>query len=220
MTVNELQDRVAKLDALIDPLMDWLSQLAKWRQQLSDELVDLLARSPHIRNPKTLGVKFNLEFSIRTTDNGTSVLAGSGYELTNLRLGELMRADGFEPVGADAARSFAGVMPWLGGEREVSRELKELNKRRDPLAKQLAEANLTDAERAERDAASEAYRDVLNSMRLKHSNDVQELGNGGYAAIGTYLVACAPDGRILDSAELTPAQRDALARANSQHTLS
>lgn len=206
MTVNELQDELAALDAQLTPLLDWLAQQATWRKQLSDELVDLLAASPHIRNSTTLGRKLNLELSINAIDRGTRVFEGTGYELTNARLGELMRADGYHPVGADLSRNYSGVFQcWRGGEKELRPLVKELTRRKDVLEAKLAEATLSDAERAEREKENAAYRDALNSMRITGSDD------------GRYLVAKARDGRELELNELTPVQREALARANREY---
>jgi hypothetical protein len=133
------------------------------------------------------------------------VLKDTGYDLTNLPLTKLMRESGFVPIGADPDRNYSGTMPWLGSAKEVAEQLTYLTARRDAAKAQLAEATLTDAERAERDADRAAYRDVLNTMRLKNSDD------------GTYLVAFDRDGRELDPSELTPTQRTALERANRQH---
>lgn len=208
MTVEELEDRITKLDAQLGPRLDALSQQEKYRKQLTDEYVALMAQSPRIRDPKLVGRRINLELSIKAIDRGLSVFDGTGYELSNCRLGELMKADGVEPVGADPARFYAGIFPWPGSTPQLQREVKELTTRRDALAKKLAEATLSDAERAERDAANAEYARVYNSMRVTGSDD------------GRYLVAKARDGRELEMEELTPEQRAALQRANAEYARS
>lgn len=195
MTLSDMDDRLATLQ-------NWLADLARWRAPLCDQL---LALPPRIRDAKTLGIKRALELSIWTIDKGTGVLVDTGWGLTNLPLTPLMVADGYEPVGADLSRNYSGEMPWLGGSREVERELKDLKKRRDKLAQQQADATLSDAERAEREKENEAYRRVTRAMRITGSED------------GSYLVARAPDGRTLEPSELTPEQRAALERANREH---
>lgn len=199
--IADLQFQIAKLDAQLAPLQVWLAHLACWRAPLCDRL---LALPPRIRDSKTLGRKRALELSILTIDRGTEVLEDTGWDLTNLPLTPLMVESGFEPVGADPSRSFSGTMPWLGGEREVSKQVQALTKRRDALQAKLAEATLSEPERAARDAENAAYRNVLNSMRIKGSAD------------GQSLVAWR-DGRELETSELTADERNALARANREH---
>ena len=138
---------LAELEAERDREQTWLANSTAWRAPLCDEL--LAIKSP-IRNPKILGVKRNLELSILTIDRGTGVLVGTGYDLTNLRLGELMGAWGFAPVGADPARNFAGELPWFGSMKEVAQRLEDLDRRLALAQEQLTAASLTDAERVSR----------------------------------------------------------------------
>ena len=84
----------------------WFALLTAWRTTLCAELLALPSR---IRDPHTLDAKRNLELSIRCIDFGLSVVDGTGYGLTNLRLGALMRE--------------ARMMPWLGSLPEVEKRL-------------------------------------------------------------------------------------------------
>jgi hypothetical protein len=79
----------------LTPLQEWFDHQGAWRETLCDESLDL---PTHISDPHTLGVHRNLTLSIRTLDFGPDVIDGTGYDLTTLRLGVLMREAGFEPV--------------------------------------------------------------------------------------------------------------------------
>ena len=212
MTTPELRERTAALDAAMAPLLKRLDEFADWRARMVDELTALPRtdardmRKPGIR-AHTWGRRWNLERSIKALDVGLHLFEGTGYSLENSRLGDLIREAGYEVVGADPSRHYVGSLEgsWLGSEQEIRWQLKDLTARRDRLQAQLAEATLTDAERAERDAVNERYRQVRRSMRITGSAD------------GSYLVARGPDGSELDPSELSDEQREALMRANREH---
>ena len=96
----------------------WIDDLTTWRQTLCDEL---LALPPRIRDKAEMGRQQNLTLSIRVIDFGLGVLNDPGYDLTTLRLGQLMRASGYEPRDADPTRNYSGVMPWFGSMKEIER---------------------------------------------------------------------------------------------------
>ena len=124
------------------PEQEWLDHLIGWRKTLCDEL---LALPSPIRDSHTLGVQRNLTLSIKTIDVGVAVVNGTGYDLTTLRLGALMREAGYEPTGADPHRNYRGVMPWFGSMPEVERRIQQLTKQRDDAQAMLDEALLDDA---------------------------------------------------------------------------
>ncbi len=86
------------------------------------------------------------------------------YDLVTLRLGQLMREAGYEPAGADADRSFSGVMPWFGSLPEVERRIANLQKQRDDAQARLDEALLDDEMRIEREAEATARREAVNAL--------------------------------------------------------
>jgi hypothetical protein len=149
------------LAALAEPDPLWEERLNAWRPQLCDEL---LALPPRIRDPKLLGLQRNLTLSIRCIDFGPDVLSNSGYSLTTLRLGELMREAGYEAQGADPRLNFAGMMPWHGSIKEVEHRVKDVERRRAAAQAALDDALLDDDERAAREAESKARRDALNAL--------------------------------------------------------
>jgi hypothetical protein len=146
--------------APLDPEQEWLDRLTAWRQTLRDELLTL---PPRIRSDKDLGRQQNLTLSIRTIEFGIGAGKDSGYDLTNLRLGHLMREAGYEPVGADPDRNFSGVMPWFGSLPEVQRRIAALQKQRDDAQARLDEALLDDDARERLAAEGKARRDALNA---------------------------------------------------------
>jgi hypothetical protein len=87
---------------------------------------ELRALPERIRDDKTFGLKNNLTLSIRVIDVGPVAANGTGYDLTTLRLGVLMREAGYEPEGADPDRRYCGVMPWFGSLPQVERRIAEL----------------------------------------------------------------------------------------------
>lgn len=139
----------------------WRDLLIAARDTLCGELLSL--KSP-IRDAHTLGVQANLTLSIRIIDFGLKVIKDSGYDLLTLKLGELMRAAGYAPQGADPDRNFSGTMPWFGSLPEVEKRIGALAARREQAQAALDDALMDDAERAERDAAAKARRDALNAL--------------------------------------------------------
>lgn len=142
---------------------EWLANLTKWRAALLDELSAL--PNP-LHDAHTLGVQQNLTISISIID-GLDAVADTGYDLTTLRLGALMRASGYEPEGADPRRSYSGVMPWLGSIPQVERRISNLVKLRTDADTRLADALLDDEERAKRDAEAAIRREASNALPVR-----------------------------------------------------
>ena len=88
----------------------------------------------------------------------------SDNDLTTLKLGALMVADGYEIVGADPARYYGGGLPWFGSLPEVQRRLEDLDRRREEAQAALDEALLDDDVRAKRDAEAAANIAALNAQ--------------------------------------------------------
>jgi hypothetical protein len=182
----------------------WRDQLTAWRQTLCDELLTI--KSP-IRDKVVMGRSINLSLSIKAIDFGPEKLEGSGYGLTNLKLGDLMRASGYEPVGEDLNHNYVGVMPWYGSLKEVEQRLAALGTQRAQAEANLEAALMTDEERAARDQQAAAERDAFNAMTVKTSPDSNRPG----------LVAYRADGEVMDISEMTPLQRTAFEKMNALH---
>jgi len=175
--INEVRQRRLELDRRIgnakmaettlaslppvSPDQAWLDHLEAWRKVLCAELLALPNR---IRDAHTLGVQTNLTLSIRCIDFGPGVFKNSGYDLPNTRLGELMRAAGYEPEDADPDRNYSGVMPWFGTLPKVEERVKRHAARRAAAQSMLDDALMGDTERTKRDAESKARRDALNAL--------------------------------------------------------
>jgi hypothetical protein len=138
----------------------WLDQLNAWRHVLCTELLALPSR---IRDAQLLGVQQNLTLSIRAIDFGLTVLKDTGYGLTNLRLGQLMVASGYEVVGADLNRNYTGELPWFGSIKEVEHRITDVEQRRQRAQAALDDALMDDDARAKRDAEAQARREALNA---------------------------------------------------------
>jgi hypothetical protein len=160
------RDATATLAALAtdDADAQWRDRLEAWRRVLCDEL---LALPPRIRDAPTLGVQQNVTLSIRAIDFGLRVLENTGYGLTNLRLGELMAGDGYEHIGADPERNYAGEMPWHGCLKEVEHRINDRERRRAAAQAQLDEAFMDDDVRARRDAEADRRRAELNARPVR-----------------------------------------------------
>jgi hypothetical protein len=185
----------------------WLDFLTAARATLSAEL--LAFKSP-IRDPKKLGLQQNVRLSIRCIDRGSGVLEGTGYELTNTRLGELMREAGYAVMNADPSRNYAGVMPWFGSMLATEERLGALGEQRAKAAAALAEALLTDDERSGREAEARQHRDALNGLYIKVSGD------------GTRLVAYKTrqafrDDEPYELSDMTEVERRAFERMDAAH---
>ncbi len=122
----------------------WLEHLITWRKTLA---ADLLAMPERLSTDMELGQRRNLTLSIATIDHGPAVLTNTGYDLTTLRLGQLMRDAGYEPSGADPIRHYSGVMPWFGSIADVTERLDALNKQRDEVQARLDAALSRDDDR-------------------------------------------------------------------------
>jgi hypothetical protein len=167
----------------------WLDHLNAWRKALCDELLTI--KSP-IRDPKVMGRSQNLTVSIRCIDFGAGQFRDSQWALETSRLGELMVASGYAVTGADASRAYVGTLPWRGSIKEVEERLRETAKRREQAQQQLDSALMDDDVRAAQEAEAKKFRDALDTLRLRGPNlDVQGV----------------------DEADLTPLQKEALARA-------
>jgi len=122
---------------------EWRENLTAWRKVLCDEL---LALPEQLRTDHEVGTQKNLTLSIGMID-GVAVVHGTGYDLTTLRLGQLMREGGYEPTGADASRNFFGTMPWFGSWPDVERRIARIKKERDDAQAQLDAPLRKDTER-------------------------------------------------------------------------
>ena len=98
---------------------------------------------------------------------GPDVVNGSGWDLTTLRLGALMRESGYEPTGADPDRHFSGVMPWFGSLPQVERRIADLKKQRAEAEARLDNALLDDAERERRAAENKAHIAAENARPVR-----------------------------------------------------
>ncbi|HXG69761.1 MAG TPA: hypothetical protein VNJ04_04015 [Gemmatimonadaceae bacterium] len=144
----------------------WHNTLTTARAQLVDERMKI--KSP-IRDAWMLGLARNLALSIGAVDRGRRVFTDSGWDLENSRLGELLRAAGYEQVGADPDRNYGGALPWHGRLTEVESRIAKLVARRAAVKAQLDEALMSDAERARRDAESAARVSALNALPTRKS---------------------------------------------------
>lgn len=164
--IRQAREAMATLAALgtADADAAWRDHLTAWRAVLCDEL--LAIKSP-IRDPKTMGKSRSLSLSIRCIDFGLRVVEDTGYDLTTLRLGELMREAGYAVEGADPDRHYAGTMPWHGSLPEVEQRIEDLTKRRERAQAALDDALLDDDERAAQEAAAKAKRDELNARPVR-----------------------------------------------------
>ena len=183
----------------------WLAHLTAWRETLCDERMEI--KSP-IRNPVLKARETNLSLSIKTIDRGLRVLDNSGYDLTTIRLGELMIASGFAIVGADPATNYAGTLPWCGSMPEVEKRIATLAAKRQQAEAALDAAVLTDDERHAIETEAAARRTALNALIVKVSLD------------GASLVAYKNRQAFYDNQpyapeEMTPIEREAFTRLAS-----
>ena len=146
------------------PDQEWLDHLNAWRNTLCEELRALPAT---IRDAHTLGLKTNLVLSIRAIDLGPDVANGTGYDLTTLRLGALMIESGYEVLGADRDRHYAGKLPWHGSLPKVERRLADWRKQRAEAEARLADAVLDEAGRERRVAERKSQIDALNATPVR-----------------------------------------------------
>jgi hypothetical protein len=195
--LTQARDAIATLALLQDPDPEWWERLKTWRQTLADELLRPIPEP----TPKDLAARRNLTLSILVCDRGPGVLKDSDdYDLQSLRLGALMRADGFEPEGSDPIRAYSGVMPWHGSLKDLERQAKDVARRRRQAQAALDAALLDDDERERQEAEARELNAAYNQMRVLVNAD------GGLRVVSR-------DGDAVDESGLTPLQRRALARA-------
>jgi len=148
----------------------WHAHLTAARAVLATEL---LALPSHTRDPRQRGLFANLSLSIRVIDAGLGIVAHTGYDLTNLRLGELLRESGYQLDGADPLLNYVGTMPWHGSLPEVEARIAKRAQRCAQAQSSLDDALLDDDVRAEREAEAKARRDALNAEPV-----LKERGDG------------------------------------------
>jgi len=107
--IAALRRATAALAALPDNESDsqWLDHVTTWRKALCDELQ---AMPPRLRDVTEMGTQQNLALSIRVIDFGLGVITDTGYDLTTLRLGQLMREAGYELTDAHAITPYVQVV--------------------------------------------------------------------------------------------------------------
>jgi hypothetical protein len=170
MTPRELEsylDRTALLDQQLAAVAQAVEMLAKvedltplhaWREfaiPTRDLLCKELLARPRSRTKVELGITYNLRYSVQCLDFGLGVIEGSGYHLSSLRLGELMREAGYAPLPPAEGQTF-GTFPFPGTLDETERKIKALEKQKAQAGKALEEALMTDEEREARIAAAHA----------------------------------------------------------------
>ena len=111
-----------------------------------------------------------------------------------------MAAAGYATANPD----LRGPNGWRGSLKETEERIKTLKRQRAEAQAALDAALLNDDERTTLEAKDKVFRDVINTMRIKHGTD------GG-------LVALTADGDYLDVADMTPAQRMAFERLEAAH---
>jgi hypothetical protein len=200
-TLANFDATVARYRSLGDVETDtrWRAELTAWRQALCDELMTI--KSP-VRDAVTMGRRTNLTLSIKVIDFGLDkALSDSGYALTNLRLGELMRESGYEVTGADPNTNAVGTLPWYGSLREVERRLSSLAQQRAQAEAALESVLMSDDERQRQEAEAQQLTDAYNAMTVK----VGPTSDG--------LVAYR-NGEVYAVQDMTEIQRRAFERAN------
>lgn len=143
--LSAAQVAVTKLKGL--PATDrdekWLSELTQWRKILCDEILSLPQR---LSSDQDIGTLQNLKLSIVVIDRGLGILFNTGYDLTTLRLGQLMREAGYEAIGAEPRRHYSGVMPWFGSLPEVTDRIAAIEQQREEAQRRLDAALSPDDE--------------------------------------------------------------------------
>jgi hypothetical protein len=168
----------------------WREDLCRWRESLTAELSE--ARS---------ALRSNLEQSLAVIDGHP--YSDVAVALTRLRLGELMRESGYEPLAeSDHRRNLPGTMPWRGSLPETDARIQRICGALRRSQDVVDAALLDDAARASLDAQTAAYREVIDGLRLKLRDE--------------HLVPVDRRGEPIDLATLSEVQRDALARANRE----
>jgi hypothetical protein len=110
--------------------------LTACRTTLCDEL---LACPQRPRTARDFGKERNLSLSIQVIDRGIGVLTDTGFALSTLRLGQLLRDAGYVE-GPRIENQIAGDFPWFGSLPEVERRLQLLLAQRTDAQARLAAA--------------------------------------------------------------------------------
>lgn len=119
-------------------------------------------------------------------DFGLGVLKDQEYELSTLRLGQLMREAGFAVADADPDRNFSGVLSWFGSLSEVEKCCEQHARRRAEAQSMRDEALMDDDERAKPAAENNAHCDALDALPQRKTR-----GDG--SQYDRY-----PDGRVVE----------------------
>jgi hypothetical protein len=191
--IADFESTVAAWAALptLDADTTWLAHLNEWRPKLCDEL--LAIKSP-IRDRDVKAQYDRLTFAIRLIDFGFGIAKTLPIvDLSSTRIGELMRAAGYETQG----EALRGPRGWRGSIKEVERRVKALTQERAAAQALLDVALLTDDERAKAEADSAAQRAALETMDVRQN----QKGDG--------LAAWTLDGDPLAVTDMTPEQRAA-----------
>lgn len=208
--LQEFESAVAAYRALPSTTNDerWRDQLTFWRSKLCTEMA--LIKSP-IRDARRKGLFDNLSYSITVIDRGLATLdrssgpfadrGGSGYDLTTLRLGELMRESGYVVVGADPTVNYVGKLPWHGSLPEVEDRLQRAEERRVRVEANLDAAVTLEADRVKLAAQRLLERDAINKLIVKVSSD------------GLSLVAYRDREAFINREAMSPAEMSPDARA-------
>jgi hypothetical protein len=164
LTINALNARIAADEK-------WREHLGTAREVLVTEMRALPNR---IRDPQTLAVSNGLTRSLLSLDHG--LVGGDRFWLTNSRLGQLLAERGYV-AGPTIENQVVGECPWFGSLKEIDARQKQLRAERDECQHRLADALMTDEQRAARLAEVKAknaapQRKVRGdgSVYLRHSD--------------------------------------------------
>lgn len=148
VTITSARHELQRVEAELPGLETWRTNLESWRKALCDELLGFPNR---MRTPEQYGRQQNVTLSMRMIDFNVNV-DGTGWSLSTLRLGSLMRASGY-----------TDPLPWLGCLRETERRIKILTEQRDAAQVKLDYAIMSDADRAAHDAEVAERCRILNA---------------------------------------------------------
>jgi hypothetical protein len=173
----------------------WFKFLTTSRKTIDAEI---LAMPPRIRNEKELEQQQRLVFSMRFIDFGDAAnrLPAPIIDLSSTRVGELMKAAGFDVAG----QALRGPNGWQGSLPEVEKRIKELTKQRTEAQAALDALLITDEERTAQEAESAELAAAFNAMHCKYID-------GGYVGY--------TDGDVLPVSEMTPLQKRAIERMDT-----
>ncbi len=154
-------------------LTQWLSHLNAWRETLCDELLEI--KSP-IRDRRLQGLSINLTLSIRTIDSGSKAFEGSGFLLETLRLGQLVRQDGFVDKPISQENPF-GKLLWYGSIPEVEKRIKVLtNPKVEVIKSESVSMNEErDAEICQMYVAGQLIKEIADAHKLTTQRVLQIL---------------------------------------------